>query len=344
MLEQELIKAAVDKLNQQTGLEFGVRTNEKNAIDAELVLPGINHRLMIECKKWLNTAYLQKYLAELTLKNNIADVLLVTDYINPNQAALLKKHAVPFLDLAGNTHINQPPVYIDIQGKKPEKLQSEVALAKQLGKAFQPKGMKVVFVLLTQPELVNAPMRTIAKVAEVALGTVKQVLDDLLYQGFIVQKGLRKKEFVNRQGLLDKWLDAYPIFVEAKLEKEIYTTNNLELLRNLEIDNLKALWGGEFAVEQYDNYLNAKDYLIYVGQAHKNEILKAARLRKAKPAEVEDHTTTKVVLVEPFLGTEKIEGKRLGLAHPYLIYANLLASLDPRNIDAARRFNENHIA
>ena len=344
MLGQELIQAAVGKLIHQTELEIRFRANKTETADGELKLPGVKNRLMVECKKWPNTAYLQKHVAQLTLKNTITDVLLVTDYINPSQATILKEHGIPFLDLAGNVYINQPPVYIEIQGKKPEKPHSKVALSKQLGKAFQPKGMKVVFMLLTQPELANAPMRTIAKAAEVSLGTVKQVIDDLLYQGFIAHKGQRKKELVNRQGLLDKWLNAYPIFVEAKLEKEIYTTNNLELLRNFEMGDLKALWGGEFAAEQYDNYLNAKDYLIYVDQAHKNEILKAARLRKAKPAEVEDHTTTKVILVEPFLDTEKVSGKRVGLAHPYLIYANLLASLDPRNIDAARRFNENHIA
>lgn len=349
MLEQELIHNAIDNLNQQTGLGIGYRVFEDGHFDGELVLPCVEQRLFVECKKWLNTINLQKHLAELTLKNTLTDVVLVTNYINPNQATWLKDNGILFIDLVGNTYINTPPVYINIQGKKPEKPTHEITLAKQLGKAFQPKGMKVVFMLLTHPKLVNEPMRTIAEAAEVALGTVKQVIDDLIYQGFIVQKAARNnknniKEIINPQKLLDKWLDAYPTTVEAKLNKEVYTTDNLELLRMLDLTNMAALWGGEYAVELCDNYLNAKDYLLYVQPEHKNHILKTARLRKAKTNEILNKTTVRVILVEPPLGIEKIKGEQAVTAHPYLIYAHLLASLDPRNIDAARRFYENHIA
>ncbi|WP_199525201.1 type IV toxin-antitoxin system AbiEi family antitoxin [Pseudoalteromonas sp. bablab_jr011] len=349
MLEQELIHKTIKNLNQQTGLGIDCRVFENGNIDGELVLPNVKQRLQVECKKWLNKANIQKYLAELTLKNVITDVILITEYINPNQATRLKDHKVPFIDLAGNAYINTPPVYIDIQGKKLEKPTQEITLAKQLGKAFQPKGMKVVFMLLAHPELLKEPMRTIAETAEVALGTVKQVIDDLLYQGFIIQKNTRNnkgaiKEMINPQDLLDKWLDAYPTTVEAKLNKEVYTTDNLELLRSLDLTDINALWGGEYAVELCDNYLNAKDYLLYVQPEHKNQILKTARLRKAKTNEILNKTTARVILAEPPLGIKKIEGKQDNVAHPYFIYANLLASLEPRNIDAARRFYENHIA
>ena len=349
MLEQELIYTAIDNLNQQTGLGIEYRVFEEGNIDGELILPNVEQRLFVECKKWLNKANLQKHLAELALKNRLTDVVLITDYINPNQATLLKEQKVPFIDLAGNTYINTPPIYIDIQGKKPEKPTHEITLAKQIGKAFQPKGMKVVFMFLVHSKLVNEPMRTIAEAAEVALGTVKQVIDDLIYQGFIVQKATRNnkkglKEIINPKGLLDKWLDAYPTTVEAKLNKEVYTTDNLELVKTLDLNDMNALWGGEYAVELCDNYLNAKDYLLYVPPEHKNHILKTARLRKAKTNEILNKTTARVTLAEPPLGIRKIKGEQADIAHPYFIYANLLASLDPRNIDAATRFYENHIA
>ncbi len=155
MLEQELIHKTIKNLNQQTGLGIDCRVFENGNIDGELVLPNVKQRLQVECKKWLNKANIQKYLAELTLKNVITDVILITEYINPNQATRLKDHKVPFIDLAGNAYINTPPVYIDIQGKKLEKPTQEITLAKQLGKAFQPKGMKVVFMLLAHPELLK---------------------------------------------------------------------------------------------------------------------------------------------------------------------------------------------
>jgi len=102
--------------------------------------------------------------------------------------------------------------------------------------------------------------------------------------------------------------------------------------------------GGEYAVQQYDDYLNTKNYLIYVSPEHKKVILKTARLRKVKAEDNINGAVTKVILVEPFLAIEKLIGSKTHLAHPYLIYANLLASRDARNIDAATRFYEKHIA
>ncbi len=344
MINQGLIQAAIEKLNLQTGLGAEYKTFKKECVEGELTLPNVKSNLIIKCKKHLHTTTLQKYIAEFKIKNQITDALLITEYINQNQAALLKEQKISFIDCVGNTYINCPPIYIDIQGNKPEKAHNKIALAKQLGKAFQPKGMKVVFMFLVQPELVNKPMRTIAKVAEVALGTVKQVIDDLIYQEFIVQKDQHTKIIYNSKALLDKWLDAYPVTVEAKLKQEIFTTDNTELLQKLKLNNVKAMWGGEYAVQQYDNYLNAKNYLIYVNPEHKKVILKTARLRKVKAEDDINDALTKVVLVEPFLAIEKLVGPKVNLAHPYLIYANLLASRDARNIDAATRFYEKHIA
>ncbi|MFP3365461.1 type IV toxin-antitoxin system AbiEi family antitoxin [Pseudoalteromonas sp. SIMBA_148] len=344
MMDHEIIQAAIEKLNLQTSLGAEYKAFKKECTEGELALPNVKSNLIIKCKKHLNITTLQKYIAELKIKNQITNALLITEYINPNQAALLKEQNTSFIDRVGNTYINCSPIYIDIQGNKPEKAHNEIALAKQLGKAFQPKGMKVVFMFLVQPELVNKPMRTIAKMAEVALGTVKQVIDDLIYQEFIVQKDQHTKTINNSKALLEKWLNAYPVTVEAKLKKEIFTTDNTELLQKLELNNVNAIWGGEYAVQQYDDYLNTKNYLIYVSPEHKKVILKTARLRKVKAEDNINDAVTKVVLVEPFLAIEKLVGSKTHLAHPYLIYANLLASRDTRNIDAATRFYEKHIA
>ena len=177
-----------------------------------------------------------------------------------------------------------------------------------MGKAFQPKGMKVVFILLTHPELVNAPMRTIANTAEVALGTVKQVMDDLTYQGFIVQKSGKGKTVVNTKALNTAEFDGY--------------------------------WGGELAAERYDRYLKAKDFLIYLEPERKQAFLNAARLRKPAVNEVPDY---KVIVVEPPFEIKKIQGNLTGLAHPLLVYANLVISTDPRNMDAAKRLYDEYL-
>lgn len=350
--EKEIVNAAVERLNKQTNLGAeltflecvltkNLTKNTAKEVDGQLALPITQTTLNIECKKWINKANLPRLLANMRAHDPDLQTMLVTDYVNPKLAEQLKEQDIQFLDTAGNAFINQPPVYIDIQGKKPTKPNIEVTMAKQMGKAFQPKGMKVVYMLLTQPELVNAPMRTIADTAEVALGTVKQVMDDLHYQGFIVQKGDKGKVVENTKTLLDKWLYAYPENMQAKLNQTLFATDNPELLKAINVTDFDGYWGGELAAERYDHYLKAKDFMIYLAPEHKHAFLKAARLRKPAVNEIPDY---RVMVVEPPFEVEKIQGDQTGLAHPLLVYANLVTSTDPRSMDAARRLYDEYLA
>lgn len=343
MKENEIIEVAVDQLNKQTDLGAALtfpKRYVKKQIDGQLKLPLTNTKLNIQCKKWINKANLQRHLAELTLNELEASTILVTEYLNPNLTEQLREYGIQFLDTVGNAFINQPPVYINIQGKKPNKAHKEVVLAQQVGKAFQPKGMKVVFMLLIYPALLNTPMRNIADKAECALGTVKQVMDDLIYQGLVIEKGNKRKVVENPKALLGKWLDAYPTNMEAKLNQVLFTTDNPEQLKALNIGIFGGLWGGEVAAERYDHYLKAKDFLIYLAPEQKQAFLKAARLRKPANHEVLQY---KVMIVEPPVEMNKITGNKTDLAHPLLVYANLITNGDSRNMDAAKRLYSEHL-
>jgi len=346
--EKDIVDAAVAQLNRQTNLgakltllERNIMKNTAKAVDGQLTLPITQTTINIECKKWVNKANLPRLLANIRAHDPETQTMLVTEYVNPNLAEQLKDVGIQFLDTAGNAFINQLPVYIDIQGKKPTKPHQEVTLTKQMGKAFQPKGMKVVFMLLTHPELVNAPMRTIADTAEVALGTVKQVMDDLHYQRFIVRKGDKGKVVADTKALLDKWLDAYPTTMQAKLNQTLFATDSPEQLKTVDANDFDGLWGGEFAAERYDHYLKAKDFLIYLKPEQNSAFLKAARLRKPAVNEVPEN---RVMVVEPPFDMKNIQGNLTGLVHPLLVYANLITSTDPRNMDAAKRLYDEYLA
>ena len=195
--------------------------------------------------------------------------------------------------------------------------------------------------LLLKPELVNQPMRVLAEQAEIALGTVKQVLDDLKQLTFILDKG--KKGFVlnEKDLLLTRWLDAYPRNIEAKLEQRLYVPQDIEQLRNVPLDKYGALWGGEVAADAYTHYLTPKTYQIYADtEAHK-ALLKTFRLRRLR-AEETDVNVLKIV--EPPVGIDKIRGELPGYIAPLLVYAELLNSDDPRNLETAKRIYHDHLA
>jgi hypothetical protein len=75
--------------------------------------------------------------------------LLITDYIRPGEAESLKHNKVEFIDTAGNVYLNQPPLYVDIIGrKKPEK-------PLRAKRAFQKTGLKLIYLLLKQPQVIK---------------------------------------------------------------------------------------------------------------------------------------------------------------------------------------------
>src|SRR5260370_39907387 len=46
--------------------------------------------------------------------------ILVTHHVTPNQAEKLKQLNVPFYDTAGNAFLNDPPLYVFANGKRPD--------------------------------------------------------------------------------------------------------------------------------------------------------------------------------------------------------------------------------
>ena len=60
-----------------------------------------------------------------------------------------------------------------------------------MGKAFQKRGLQVIFALLCNPGLVAEPYRTIMAHAGVAIGRVVTVMKDLKTLNFLQYKGKR---------------------------------------------------------------------------------------------------------------------------------------------------------
>ncbi|MDP5137236.1 type IV toxin-antitoxin system AbiEi family antitoxin [Rheinheimera baltica] len=337
----DLLLQVADLLKNNTNLKIEARL-ERGSVDGWLTVCCAEHKYswQVEAKNRLTRPVLAKLIFQDQILGN-GESVLVAPYINENLAELCREKQLNFADLAGNAYLYRPPLYIDIRGRKPTP-EHQVQLNRQsTGKAFQPKGAKLVMLLLLKPELVNAPMRVIANQAEIALGTVKQVLDDLKLLGFIVDKGKGGKVLAETELMLTRWLDAYPHNLAAKLKHALYTADDLSLIRNSNLAQYNALWGGEVAAEAYTHYLKPKKLLLYADQIAQTALLKAFRLRRLRPNESEDNA---VEMVEPPIAIEKLSGIKPGMVNPLLVYAELLASNDPRNLETAQRLYHDYLA
>jgi len=257
-------------------------------------------------------------------------LILVTKYVNPLMAEELKQERIEFIDTAGNTFINQQPIYIFIKGNKPPEITGNYPIKKTFG----PTGLKIIYALLCNPGLENKPFREIAAKANVALGTVGWVKRDLKELGFLADMGERGYKLLQKDKLLQRWITAYTENLRPKQILGRYKGEHFGWWQNKELHNLNAKWGGEVAAAKLTKYLQPEIITIYTKAEYLNMLLLECKLRKDPVGEVE--------ILDQFWNYD-VNWNYRDLVHPILIYADLIATGNQRKIETAKRIYEEHI-
>jgi hypothetical protein len=328
----DIIEEALRKFEKTTGLEANLQAEHLNNTKYPDGLIQIAHQNMqwhfaVEVKARVTraTAGMEKF----DPLNRKEKVLMVTEYVTPPIADLLKELNIFFIDTAGNAYINEPGLYVFLKGTKPQ-LTLRAETRKRL---FKPGGLRVVFALLNNPEMINKPYRDIAKAADVALGTIGWLIRDLKEMGFCIEIGKRNRKLMNLKNLFKRWVEAYPEQLRPKLIRERFETANLNWWKEINIKAYGACWGGEVAAANLTGYLKPAKVTIYTNEPFGKLVLKN-RLRKAEQGNVE--------ILTPFWNF-KYELADRGIVPPLLAYADLMATGDPRNIEAAGMIYEKYI-
>lgn len=261
--------------------------------------------------------------------------LLVADHITPDMADNLREQGRAFLDAAGNAYLRQPNALVWVSGRK-RVIKTE---APQVGRAFQPTGLQVLFALLCHPEWVNLPYRDLALRAGVAHGTVGWVMPDLQQQGFVAdlngKRGTRR--LYEGERLLALWADAYARQLRPRTLVHRYYVRALEGWQDWPVAQHGAQWGGEPAAALLTHYLKPGELTIY---AEKLPGVLAARYKFLKEPEV-DHKA----VVDMRRRFWDFPGEAVApCVPPVLVYADLLATGDARCLETAKRLYEEHIA
>jgi hypothetical protein len=327
----EILDRALDALATATNIKIEIEhylhKNSEYDATGSLVIDGNKIPLAIELKVRPTPA-----MAMLTkLKQIPEQKLLVADYVNPILAERLKAQDIWFLDTAGNAYIEQRPLFIYIKGNKPV----EKPAIRILSRAFQPTGLRIIYAFLCNLELVNAPYREIAQTAKVALGTVGWVMTDLTQLGHIVDMGNRGRRLKGRRKLLERWITAYPEKLRPKLETGRYKAPNPDWWQTAPLHNLQAYWGGEVAADKITHYLKPEIITIYAMEKWAGKLKITNKLRKDPNGDVE--------ILKTFWDVEN-EINRTDIVNPILIYADLMATGDPRNIETAQIIYEQELA
>ena len=255
--------------------------------------------------------------------------LFVTRYVNPEMGRRLRDLHIQFMDTVGNAYIEKRPTFVFIRGNKPEPL---LVFAPQEGMLSR-AGLKLIFTFLCKPDFWNMNYRNMANAANVALGTVVGVLKDLTARGYMVEFQKDQRRLVRRKELLDEWVRAYAQKLRPKTLLGRYTAPRPDFWQQAELAHLNAQWGGEIGAYKLTRYLKAEIVTIY-GRRPLNDVILDLRLRKDNKGDIE--------LREKFWNFETMDPDKTTVP-PLLVYADLFATGDARNVETAIMIYEQYL-
>lgn len=262
--------------------------------------------------------------------------ILVAPYLTPDLAVHCRqKLDLNFIDTAGNAYVRAPGLFVFVRGERAPAHRA-TAIGRRGGGTTT--ALRVVFALLCKPELVNAPYRDIVAGANVALGAVGWVFFDLQQRGYITGgRRKRNRRLLERARLLDEWATNFPIKLRPKLNPRRFHAPDPGWWQEARLE-AGARWGGEVAAARLTNYLKPAAYTIYLDPRHGDEALAALVKRHRLRADPNGN----VEVLDAFWNFEFKETPP-DLVPPLLVYADLMATLDPRNLEVAKRIRAEHL-
>lgn len=330
--ERKIILQALDTLKTIAPLEYAIEpVHELPDQGYDYLVKGkvfgIDFTWLVEAKKHLTKA---GELQALLNKEKVEyPFLLVTEHVPPEAATRLHEAGIQFIDTVGNAFVHQPPLFIFVKGNKPSKKEHNVTTAR----LFKGVGLKVVFVLICRPELVEMPYRDLAEMTNVALGTVKNTMTELIQKGFILEMGRKGKKLLNKEKLFKRWIEAYADNLKPKLLMGRFWREK-NWWKDLQLDPAIAQWGGEVAAAKLTRYLKPETVTLYANKNRLTDIVIENKLKNDPEGNVE--------ILERFWQVDNglDDGETV---HPFIVYADLLAIGDQRTMETARMIYEQHI-
>jgi len=343
--ESQIINAALERLKAVHPLRVGNLRREvggqNGKWDGELTIKtkGGAYRYIFEVKTHLRPQDIHHLLirasADRKRWGKATELVLLADYINPLLASRLKDAGVNFIDTAGNLYLKRAPkLYLYVEGKKPRVSQKD-----KLTRLFQPSGLTLLYGLLVDPESVNNSYRNLASANGVALGTVGWVKRDLKEQGFLEPTGKERFRVIRRKELFDRWVQGYASRLRPKLHIGRYRglTHNFDTVvktfrRYMLERGISWCATGGFGADEIVHHYKGNTLTLFVDfWIHDDEDLKELKWLPSSEGPI-----TILKSFSPRVCQMSDSQHRVPVAHPLLIYAEMLYQSADRDLETAK--------
>lgn len=340
--EESLLEEALLALQKNTGFQSEListqqRENPAYAADAliEITVKGSPHRYIAECKSNVDRKAIIAHVG-MTLSKLSEPGLLVAPYISRENAEFCREINLQFIDTHGNAYLNAPGLYVYVKGEKDLTARTHRREGRGTANAT---ALRVIFGLLCQPTMVQSAYRDINENTGVSLGAVNSTFADLKRRGLLLDPGkARQRKLLEPKRLFEEWVTNYPIVLRPKLNPKRFSAPDPRWWQNVHAPTLSAVWGGEVAAERLTGHLKPASQTLYVEPAAMSDSLKhlvsTYRLRPDPYGAVE--------VLEKFWRSPP-NPNNSDIAPAILAYADLIATHEPRNREAANMLWEARI-
>jgi hypothetical protein len=327
--EKTILKRAIKEFKNITGMDikYAEHRDNKTGYDVELHIQTDNKELTLRCE--IKARITKNNIGQIIYRFNNTGIILIVRQVTNEIATELKKANIQFMDTAGNAYINAKPIFVYVKGNR---IKQDILKPKPI-RVFQKTGLKVLFVILSKPEIINEPLRNIAYAADTALGTVAYIFEDLKKLGYLYERKKPNRKLINRDELIKKWVENYNEILRPTIIRGRYTTNKVEWWKDVNPGEVGIYWGGEVGANLVTKYLKPDIKTIYTEQSINKLILKN-KLLKDKNGDVE--------ILDKFWHFN-YEEEWMYVVPPILMYADLVRIPDQRNHETAVRIYEQYI-
>jgi len=326
-----VLDAAVAAFRQTTGLAAKIVAQERpptaTRAHALLQVPTgrRTYRFLAEVKT------VDRFETPAQVKTQLASLrqppILVAPYITRETAQRCRDLHLAFLDTAGNAYLEGPGLLVWVTGQP-----RPPGLKRHRFRALHPAGLQLTFALLCRPKLMQTNYREIARAANVALGVVGPAIKDLELRGLIRFTRSGRRRLLDPKRLLEEWVTHYHTTLRAKLNPRRFEADT-DLLEKANLEKYDAFWGGEVAADRLTHMLKPAAFTIYAREPIA-KLIAAHRLRARPEGRIE--------ILEVFWDFAA-EPDYPDVVPPPLAYADLLATQDGRNIEAAKTLYDRFI-
>lgn len=334
MKEEKVLHEAINKFEELTYVRLQTIAKEKrlpNGNKVDLILKMIagkeSIKFFVKVKSELRQLNMLDVLDRVE-KDHKEDWLLISQYIPKPLKEELRKQGLNYLEASGNCFIRHGGLFFYINDQQV----TSVRLPEK-GKLWKAAGLKFLFVLLQHPHILNEPYRVIAKASNIALGNVGPFIDELKNEGYVKEKANGEMFLEGLDHLTRRWIELYPTVLREKLKMGQFLfldENQFYAWEQLPTKNF--YWGGEAAGALLTNYLKPEKLTIYTSEP-KAKLMKELKLVPDEKGNVE--------LLEAFWNEEQMQfSNKLRTVPPFLVYAELVTSLDSRNRETAEKIRE----